>query len=595
MKLSDVRLLYKVLACVCLLAAVVAGTVWYASSQMLKIDVRYTELVEQKAAGIRSSLRTNISAYNFGRLTWRLLAQTDPADVRTMAQEIAANNTELLSRIEETRRRLPEVSGRLDEAGRYADGAMRAYADLERAMLTGKREDALRHTSQIAQQLDPMRETLRRITVDADKAMQEASAEESAHTSRTITTTVVVSSVALVLTLGLSIVWIQLGVVRPLRRLAATMDRLAHGDYAAEVEGLDRKDEVGLMARSVGVFRSNGLEMVRMRDEQVEAEKRAAADRQAAVHTIATDFEAAVGEIIGTVSAASGELEAAATSLTRTAQTTRDLSTTVAAASEQASANVQSVSAGGQEMAASVNEISRQVTESTRIAGEAVRQAEKTDARIGQLSQAAGRIGDVVKLITAIAEQTNLLALNATIEAARAGEAGKGFAVVAQEVKALAAQTAKATGDISSQIADMQSATHDSVGAIKEIVTTIARIAEIASAIAAAVEEQGAATHEVARNIQQASMGTGEVARTIVEVSRGANATEAASEQVRSSAAMLAHESTKLKDEVKNFLMSVRTGPLDRRKEDDPNYKGPERRADRGGAQRSDKLLRKAG
>nr|WP_245430965.1 methyl-accepting chemotaxis protein [Rhodoplanes roseus] len=190
----------------------------------------------------------------------------------------------------------------------------------------------------------------------------------------------------------------------------------------------------------------------------------------------------------------------------------------------------------------------------------------------------------MVKLITAIAEQTNLLALNATIEAARAGEAGKGFAVVAQEVKALAAQTGKATGEIGAQIAGMQAATRDSVSAIKEIGGTIGRIAEIASAIAAAVEEQGAATCEVARNIQQASAGTADVARTIGEVSRGAGATEAASEQVRSSAGMLAVEGSKLKDEVRRFLMSVRTGPLDRREKDDPTYGGPERRAERRGA-----------
>jgi methyl-accepting chemotaxis protein len=228
-------------------------------------------------------------------------------------------------------------------------------------------------------------------------------------------------------------------------------------------------------------------------------------------------------------------------------------------------------------MTASVDEISRQVHESTRIAAEAVAQAERTDGRIAALSQAAGRIGDVVKLITAIAEQTNLLALNATIEAARAGDAGKGFAVVAQEVKALAAQTAKATGEIGSQIAGMQAATQDSVVAIKEIGDTIGRVAEIA----ASIEEQGAATAEIARNVQQAAHGTTAVARTIVEVSRGANETETASEQVRASASMPAMEGGKLKDEVNRFLAGVRTGPLNRREQDDPTCSGTERRANR--------------
>jgi len=206
----------------------------------------------------------------------------------------------------------------------------------------------------------------------------------------------------------------------------------------------------------------------------------------------------------------------------------------------------------------SVAEIARQVQESSRIAAEAVHQAGKTDTRVAELSQLAHRVGDVVKFITAIADQTNLLALNATIEAARAGEAGRGFAVVAQEVKALAAQTAKATDEISGQITAIQSATHDSVGAIKEIGTTIARIAEIAASISAAIEQQGAATQEIARNVQQAALGTSRVAENISDVNRGAGETGAASSQVLSSAQLLANESTQLKREVARFLQTVR-------------------------------------
>ena len=260
-------------------------------------------------------------------------------------------------------------------------------------------------------------------------------------------------------------------------------------------------------------------------------------ERKAAMNALADQFEKAVGSIIETVSTASTELEAAAHTLTQTAETTEQLSGVVATAAEQASANVQSVASASEEMTTgSVEEISRQVHESSTIAREAVTQAQKTDARITELSQAAGRIGDVVKLITAIAEQTNLLALNATIEAARAGEAGKGFAVVAQEVKALAGQTAKATGEIGTQIAGMQAATNESVGAIKEIGGTIARISEIAGSIAAAVEEQGAATQEISRNVQEAAKGTTQVATNIVTVNKGATETGSASSQVLSSA-----------------------------------------------------------
>jgi methyl-accepting chemotaxis protein len=292
--------------------------------------------------------------------------------------------------------------------------------------------------------------------------------------------------------------------------------------------------------------------------ERKAADERLVAERRATMNKLAGDFEKAVGAIVGTVSSASGELEASASGMTRIAESTQQLSTKVAASSHEAQANVESVAGATEELAASVREISRQVQDSSRIAGEAVTQAKATDARISELSKAAGRIGDVLKLITAIAEQTNLLALNATIEAARAGEAGKGFAVVAAEVKALAAQTAKATEEIASQISDMQMATADSVAAINEIGGTIHKISEITSAIAAAVEEQGAATAEIARNVQQAAHGTGEVVKNIGEVSRGAGETGTASSQMLTAARSLAHESANLEKEVDSFLAGVR-------------------------------------
>lgn len=345
---------------------------------------------------------------------------------------------------------------------------------------------------------------------------------------------------------------------KALSGMVDAMTRLARGELSIAVPGIGRKDEIGEMAGAVEVFRSNMTEAERLRAEQAEADTRRRAQRKADMKRLADDFEGAVGEIIETVSSAATELEASSNTLTRAAERSNGLATSVASASEEASANVQSVSSASEEMTSSISEISRQVQESARVADVAVEQAQRTNARVGELTKAAGRIGDVVDLINTIAGQTNLLALNATIEAARAGEAGRGFAVVASEVKALAEQTAKATGEIGQHIGAIQTATQDSVGAIKEIGDTIARMSEISSTIAAAVEEQGAATQEISRNIQHAAQGTSDVSANIGEVQRGAGETGAASAQVHSAAQSLSQESNRLKSEVARFLDSVR-------------------------------------
>jgi len=348
------------------------------------------------------------------------------------------------------------------------------------------------------------------------------------------------------------------GIVNPITGMTAAMARLAGGDRNTEIPSRERGDEIGKMAGAVQVFKDNMIETERLRGQQAETEEQQAKQRKADMIKLADGFEGAVGEIIETVSAASTELEASAGTLTSTAARAQELTTMVAAASEEASTNVQSVASATEEMASSVNEISRQVQESARMANEAVDQARKTNDRVSELSKAAARIGDVVELINTIAGQTNLLALNATIEAARAGEAGRVFAVVASEVKALAEQTAKATGEIGQQISGIQAATQESVGAIKEISGTIERLSEISSTIAAAVEEQGAATQEISRNVQQAAQGTQQVSSYITDVQRGASETGSASSQVLSSAQSLSTESNRLKLEVGKFLNSVR-------------------------------------
>jgi len=370
--------------------------------------------------------------------------------------------------------------------------------------------------------------------------------------------TFIVGGLALVTLLSLAIaVFLVRDVSRGIASITQPMRALSHGDLAADIPSGNHDTEIGQMALTLQLFKE-ALVTKKISDDATAAEANAKIARSVRVDGITREFESIIGELIGSLSSSSTELDAAANTLTTTADSTGKISSEAAAASQEVSSNVQSVAKTAEEITSSVRAIGHKVQEASRIACEAVKQAESTDSKIAQLSQSASRIGDVIKLITDVAEQTNLLALNATIEAARAGVAGRGFAVVASEVKALAAQTAKATDEIASQIAGMQNATNESVLAIREIGTTINLISEISSTISAAVEQQGAATQEIARHVQHAAKRSGVVASSIADVSRGADETGSASSQVLSSARTISIESVRLRTEVERFLTTVR-------------------------------------
>lgn len=370
---------------------------------------------------------------------------------------------------------------------------------------------------------------------------------------------VVIAALCGMLLLGAVTLVIARRMSSALSSMTSALVRLGAGQFDVQLPGLDRADEIGDMARSIAQFKTRAAEKASDEAKSKAAQELAATERRKeGMNRLADTFESAVGKIVTAVSSASGQLEASASMLNSTAAGAQQVANKVASASDQASANVQSVASATEELSSSVNEIRRQVEESATMAGEAVSQARATSGRVSELSSAATRIGDVVEIINTIASQTNLLALNATIEAARAGEAGRGFAVVAQEVKALAEQTAKATGEIGQQVNSIQTATQESVGAIKDIWATIEKLSEISFAISASVKQQGAATQEISRSVQHAAQGTQEVSANICEVQRGASETSSASSHVLSAAKALAEDGERLQEEVGKFLDTVR-------------------------------------
>jgi len=400
-------------------------------------------------------------------------------------------------------------------------------------------------------------------TTDADMDFNEAEGKKAGtHGAAVYSRVFWLTIIAIVATIGLGIsagLALLSSVVGPLKRNTDVVNRLASGEKTVSVPDTDRGDEIGVLARALQVFKDRMIEADRLAAAQA-AEAQMQLRRAATLDSLTKSFEARVGQLVRTVASAATEMQATAQSMSSTAEETNMQAGAVSAASAQTSVNVQTVASATEELASSVEEIGRQVAESARIAGTAADDAKKVDAVVQNLVNDAQKIGEVVTLIQDIAGQTNLLALNATIEAARAGEAGKGFAVVASEVKSLANQTAKATTDIAGQIAAIQSATAGTVTAIRGIITTIVEINEIASSIASAVEEQGAATKEISRNVAEASRGTQEVASNISGVREAATATGAAASQVLSASSGLSEQAKSLTSEVTSFIVQVKAG-----------------------------------
>ncbi|MFM7346279.1 MAG: methyl-accepting chemotaxis protein [Tagaea sp.] len=559
--MKNIRFAPKILSVIALLSIVAAVLSWVGVLGLsdLRQDIR---VIEQSVERMTHAGRGTANLVSYARAVEFLPLELTAEQRRGFETAMVDENRRFKARMDQLEPILTTDASR--QAVREIRAILARYEVEAAKIMTLSRESKFDDAGKIAFEAAPLIEEIRsRIRGIEDRNQQfyrdaVKAAEADYQTDKTLLIAIAAGGILTSIALGVWIVFV--GILNPLKAVMKAMDDTAKGNLDLVIPGKGQKDEIGDLAAGLQVFQEAGKEKLRLQAAQKEAEIAAEKEKKAAMRALADGFEAQVGGVVNAVSSAATQMQGSASAMSATAEETTRQATAVAAAAEEASTNVQTVAAGAEELASSIQEISRQVSESTRIADQAVQDVKRTGDTVEALSQAAQKIGDVVKLISDIASQTNLLALNATIEAARAGEAGKGFAVVASEVKNLAAQTAKATDDIGGQIGEIQTATGASVEAMKGIGETIAKMNQIASAIAAAVEEQGAATQEIARNVQQAAAGTGEVSSNISGVTQAADESGKAAGELRDAAASLGTQSGQLRQAVDGFLAQVRAG-----------------------------------
>ena len=546
------------------LTALISGTQGLvAVSQLGSIEAQIDDVAVSRVPSVDLLHRLNTLTREYRVKFYRLIVASNDASTVPENKKVLANTTDDILRLRKAYEPLiasPQEKALYDQYASRWDIYLRELEPMIVAAQAGRRDEALAMLAGGARAVElgkEIGELLQKDVVLNKQSIDAAAQSSLVSIRRAVQTAYIAMAIAVVISLG-AMLFSLLGISRPLSGMAVAMRRLAGGDVAVAVPSLDRQNEVGDMASAVQVFKENMIHTRALEEETALARAGAEAQRKAAMREMADSFEAAVGGIVGMVTASATELQATAQSMSGTAAETAGQSTAVAAAAEEAASNVGTVAAAAEELGSSVQEIGRQVSGSAQLAQAAVNEAAQTASLVQELSGAVAKIGDVVTMITSIAGQTNLLALNATIEAARAGEAGRGFAVVAAEVKELANQTARATDEISTQIARIQGSTGQAVSAIGSITTRIQEISGVATAIAAAVEEQGAATQEIVRNVAQAAVGTGEVTSNIAGVAGAAEETGAAASQVLASASELSRQSESLSTEVNRFLATVR-------------------------------------
>ena len=560
-RFQNLPIIAKIAVPATIVALVAIGIVVQASMALSDLSATAASLVDGNAMRVQYSLQAE-SNFNSAAVSEKnvILSGSDSKAINSNVEAYGRATDATLNAIDRLAAitTAPEQRQLIETMRTAVKDRKEASAKVFELAGAGKMEEAFAYSRNVAAK---HRQTaieavgkLIAINVDSMRIARDQSVATADHTRLLL---VVGAGVGLLLAFGI-LGWIAFGqIAQPLWRMTLEMTKLAGGDLDISVVGAGRTDEVGGLAKSLVVFKDNALTARRLEAEQREEQVRKEA-RQRTVEGYIATFDVQVSEALQALTAASVEMHATAGSMTATAEETSRQATAVANASTEASTNVQTVAVATEELHASISEISRQVAQASETANLAVTETNRTNATVEGLAEAAQKIGEVVSLIQNIASQTNLLALNATIEAARAGESGKGFAVVATEVKALATQTAKATEDISAQIAAIQHETGNAVTAIKTIGATIGQMSEIATAIAAAVEQQSAATRDISQNIQEVSRGTSEVSANVGSVNEAANETGAAATEVLTAADDLSHQSEKLRADVSTFLDLIR-------------------------------------